>query len=151
MALVPKNEFNQSDLAKWFKMSAELKKLKVAEMLLRKSLFNVAFPEPKEGTNNFALPDGYILKGKHTLTRNVDPGAFDAMKDKMRENGINPDIVVVHKPSLVTSEFKKLTEDQHMIFDQCLIIKDGSPALDIVLPAKEKARLKAEAEAKANA
>jgi hypothetical protein len=38
----------------------------------------------------------------------------------------------------VLKEYRTLPEEQHQLFDQCLIVKPGSPALEIVLPAKAK-------------
>lgn len=136
MSEIPEDKVTQADLSAWYEMSQELKKLRAKEMILRKKIFDGAFPDPKEGTNNYELADGYMLKGKYELTRNIDPGALDAMKATLRENNINPDALVQYKPSLVTKEFRALTEEQHKLFDQCLIIKPGSPALEIVLPKK---------------
>ena len=79
-----------------------------------------------------------MLKGKHTINREIDPGAFGAFKERFAEAGIKADALVQYKPSLVLKEYRTLTDEQHQLFDQCLIIKPGSPALEIVLPAKAK-------------
>ena len=36
-------------------------------------------------------------------------------------------------------EYRELTAEQTQLFDQCLIVKPGSPALEIVLPKKRAA------------
>jgi hypothetical protein len=136
MAEVPENEVTQQDLAVWYDLQQELKRVKAKEILLRKKIFGNAFPSPDEGTNSFPLNDGYVLKGKYSLQRDIDQGAFDAIKDKLRETKVNPDLLVQYKPSLVLREYRKLTEDQQLLFDECLIIKPGSPSLEIVLPKK---------------
>jgi len=137
MTEIPENKVTQADLSAWYEMSQELKKLRAKEMVLRKKIFDGAFPDPKEGTNNYELADGYMLKAQYKLDRNVDPGALDALKDKLRENKINPDSLVQYKPSLVIKEYRHLTEEQHKLFDQCLIVKPGSPSLEIVLPKRK--------------
>lgn len=136
----PDNPVTQAVLSTWYKMAQELKKLKTKEILLRKEIFYNAFPKPHEGTNNYDLDDGYVLKGRYSLERSIDEGAFNALKEKLREEKINPDVLVQYKPSLVKKEYNKLTEEQKQLFDQCLIVKPGSPSLEIVLPAKAKAK-----------
>lgn len=140
MVEIPQNHVTQADLAEWYKMTQDLRNLKAKESLLRKKIFGSAFPDPKEGTNNYDLPDGYVLKGQHVLNRDIDIGALDALKPKLREEGMNPDNLVKYKPELKKAEYNKLTEEQKKLFDQCLIIKPGSPSLEIVLPAKNRAK-----------
>lgn len=137
MVEVPENEVTQEDLSTWYEMAAQLKKLKAQEILLRKKIFGAAFPDPDEGTNNYDLADGYVLKGKHTIQRDIDEGAFGALKEKLREEKIIPEDLVQYKPSLVKREYNKLTEEEKQLFDQCLIVKPGSPALEIVLPKRK--------------
>lgn len=143
MVEIPQNQVTQEDLAAWYQMSQELRTLKAKESLLRKKIFGSAFPDPKEGTNNYDLADGYVLKGQHVLNRDVDIGALDALKPKLREEGVNPDNLVKYKPELKKAEYNKLTQEQKQLFDQCLIIKPGSPSLEIVLPAKNRAKQEA--------
>lgn len=137
MTEIPENTVTQADLSAWYEMSQQLKTLRAKEMLLRKKIFDNAFPDPKEGTNNFELADGYMLKGKYELNRDIDQGALDALKDTLREKGINPDVLVKYKPSLSIREYRQLTEEEHKLFDQCLIVKPGSPSLEIVLPKRK--------------
>jgi hypothetical protein len=140
MVKIPQNQVTQADLSEWYKMAQDLRNLKAKESLLRKKIFESAFPDPKEGTNSYDLADGYVLKGQHVLNRDIDIGALDAMKSKLREQGVNPDNLVKYKPELKKAEYNKLTEEQKKLFDQCLIIKPGSPSLEIVLPAKNRAK-----------
>lgn len=139
MVGIPNNEVTQNDLAEWYRLNDELKRLKTCEMLLRQKIFGAYFPTPTEGTNTVPLEHGWVIKGKYNITRDVDPGAFGAMRDKFIEHSVNPDKLVQFKPSLVLKEYRMLTAEQMNIFDQCLIIKPGAPALEIVLPAKAKA------------
>lgn len=136
MVEIPENEVTQADLSQWYTMQDELKKLRAAEMLLRQKIFKHFFPTPEEGTNNHELPDGWMLKGKHTVNRDIDQGAFQVLRQQFEEAGIHPDALVQYKPSLVKREYNTLTAEQRHLFDQALIVKPGSPSLEIVLPKR---------------
>lgn len=138
MVEIPENEVTQADLAEWYKMQEELKKLRSKEMLLRQKIFKFFFPDPKEGTNSHNMADGYVLKGKYGLNRDIDPGAFQVLRDTFEGAGIRPDSLVQYKPFLVKREYNTLTEEQRRLFDQALIVKPGSPSLEIVLPKRRK-------------
>lgn len=138
MTSIPNNAVSQEDLAEWYRLQDELKRIKASEMLLRQKIFGAYFPSPQEGTNSAPLADGWVLKGKHTINREIDPGALGAMKEQFAEAGISADSLVQYKPSLVLKEYRTLTEEQRQLFDRALIVKPGSPALEIVLPAKAK-------------
>ena len=138
MTNIPANTVTQEDLAEWYRLQEELKKVRAAEMLLRQKIFGAYFPSPTEGTNSAPLADGWVLKGKHTINREIDPGALGAMKEQFAQAGIAADSMVQYKPSLVLKEYRTLTEEQRQLFDRALIVKPGSPALEIVLPAKAK-------------
>lgn len=131
----------QADLATWFKMSEELTKLKVAESLLRKRLFDHFFKDPKEGTNDYPLDEGYVLKGQRIVNRKVVEADLEALKDAIRADGSNlPKLpinkLVKYKVELVKSEYNKLSDEDKKIFDRALEIKDGSPSMDIVKPKR---------------
>lgn len=138
MTNIPANTVSQADLEEWFRLQDQLKKIKAAEMLLRQKIFCAYFPSPVEGTNSAPLADGYVLKGKYTINREVDPGALGALKEQFVQAGISADALVQYKPSLVLKEYRTLTEEQRQLFDRVLIVKPGSPSLEIVLPAKAK-------------
>ncbi len=146
MTNLPANTVTQADLEEWYRLQEQLKKIKASEMLLRQKIFGFYFQAPVEGTNSAPLADGWVLKGKHTINREVDPGALGAMrvpdtetgKSRFDAAGINVDKLIQYKPSLVLKEYRTLTDEQQKLFDQCLIVKPGSPSLEIVLPAKAK-------------
>ena len=108
------------------------------ELLLRKEVGKLFFPAPKEGTNSVKLNDGWELKYNYPIKRDVDEGALGALKAEFIKLGISSDKLVEYKPSLVTTEYRTLTEEQIQLFDQALIVKPGSISLEIVLPAKAK-------------
>ena len=138
MTSISNNAVSQEDLAEWYRLQDELKRIKASEMLLRQKIFGAYFPSPAEGTNSAPLADGWVLKGKHSINREIDPGALGAMKEQFAQAGIAADSLVQYKPSLVLKEYRTLTEEQRQLFDRALIVKPGSPALEIVLPAKAK-------------
>lgn len=108
------------------------------EQELRKEVAALFFLEPKEGVNNFDLDAGYKLKLTHKIDRKLDEAALDAVKAKLREEfQVNPDALVVMKPSLDTKAYKGLcltNPDAAKVFDTALTIKPASPTLEIVAP-----------------
>lgn len=119
------------------KIKAEAKPLIDQEMAMRKELFAELIPNPKEGTQYIELANGWRLKGIHKLDRKIDEAALDGVKEQLRQNGVNPDLLVEYKPSLKSATYKELTAEQKAIFDHALIMKPGSPTLELV-PPKEK-------------
>jgi len=146
MTAVPENTVTQKDLEEWFKLQDQLKKIKASEMLLRTKIYKGLFVEPKEGTNSLPLAEGWVLKAKRTISRDIDQAALSVnslvdpatQMSRLSANGIHPESLIKWKPELVLANYRTLTEEQQAIFNECLVIKDGSPALEIVLPAKNK-------------
>lgn len=116
-------------LEEWQSLGPKIKQLQARERELRNLLFEGTFPNPKEGTNTYNLPDGRIIKGTYKLSRSVDEAALPAVLEQLPE-GLG-DRLVQFKPSLVLSEYRKLPDDQRKIFDQALITKPGSPTLEV--------------------
>ncbi len=130
-----------ADLARWFTMKAELGRLKSAEGLLRARLFRHWFPTPTEGTNTTPLNDGTgaLLKGVHVINRDVDPASLDALRASIVAEGSNlPKLdfgkLIKWKPEVVIKEYRTLTEEERNLFDQCLIVKPGSPQMEVKVP-----------------
>lgn len=143
MTAIPANKVTQEDLNEWYRLSQELARIKNAEMLLRTKIFRGLFENPVEGTNKHNLAEGWVLKATHTIRRDVDMGSLQAYTtqnpetnmSKLTEVGINPELLFKWKPELAVREYRKLSEEQRKVLDNVLIIKDGSPGLEIVLPA----------------
>lgn len=138
-------EVTPEDLAKWFKLKQQLAKVKSAEALLRSRLFKHYFPAPEEGANTFPINDGTgaEIKGVHTIQRDVDEAELEALREAMFEEGSNLpqlsiDKLVKWKPSLVKAEYNRLTDDERAVFERALIIKPGSPSMDIKIPKSPK-------------
>lgn len=138
MVAIPANPVTMDDLVKWDNMKRQLAALKSEEAILRARIFGHYFPDPTEGTNTADLNGGWVIKGKHVITRSVDVAALTNLTPLLREKGYNIDKLIRYKPELSATEYKKLTPDQQRVFDQVLTIKNGSCGLEIVLPAANR-------------
>lgn len=138
MSVIPPNEVTQSDLETWYNLDKQIKDLKAHEVLLRRKIFNGLFAEPTEGTNSHKLPDGAVVKGKYVISRTVDIGALNALREKFAVAGIHADELVKYTPELKLSGYRELTAEQQQLFDQALVVKEGMPGLEIVIPKRGK-------------
>lgn len=138
MSEIPKNEVTQADLETWYNLDKQIKDLKTHEVLLRRKIFNGLFAEPVEGTNNHKLPDGAVVKGKCVISRTIDIGALNALREEFAKAGINADSLIKYTPDLKVKEYRELTAEQQHLFDQALVIKEGMPGLEIVIPKRGK-------------
>jgi hypothetical protein len=132
-----RQQADETMLHRWYELNTQLAQLREEEMNLRKAIFDTYFQEAKEGVNNHTLPDGFVLKGKRVVNRTIDKGALNASIEGFRVMGILVDEVVDWKPSLKVSAYRKLTPEQQKVFDSVLVVKDGTPGLEIVPGAKK--------------
>jgi hypothetical protein len=133
------------DLTTWFKLKKQLAEVKGAEAMLRGRIFKYFFPNPTEGAkdNKHPLNDGTgaVLCADHVINRSVDEQQLEGLREAIAAEGSNlPQLdltkLIRWKPELVLSEYRKLTEVERHAFDQCLVIKPGSPQLDITIPKR---------------
>jgi hypothetical protein len=129
-------EATQEDLNNWYILQEQLEKVKEAELILRKKICKFYFRDPKEGVNKYPLDEGWVMKCDHKINRTVDESLLTTLSSTLREKGINPEALVKWKPELKLAEYRKLTEEERNMFDKVLTIKDGTPALEIVLPKR---------------
>lgn len=146
MSDIPIDVVTPEELAEWYRTKEELGKLKSKEALLRSRIFKFYFPDPAEGTNSRELGDGTgaVVKGTYVINRSVDQGALDALREAQKvadsnAYAINLDVLVVWKPELKISEYRTLTDEERNWFDQALVIKPGSPQVEVVIPKRPKA------------
>lgn len=141
MTTVPANQVTMEDMVEWQRLQAELAKVKAKEMLLRRKIYDSMFPSANEGTNTLPLAQGWVLKGKRVISREIDLPvlqAFAVENGPLHQAGIRADDLVDWKPVLKLAQYRTLTAEQLAVFDQCLTIKDGAPGLEIMLPAAAK-------------
>lgn len=140
MTQIPQNAVTMEDLTAWNDLQEQLRKIKASEMILRQKIWAGLFVAPVEGTNTVALGnDGWELKGVRSIDRKIQLEVLQAMaveNGPLHQAGIRAADLVEWKPELKIKEYRTLTAEQKLVFDQCLTIKDGSPQLKIVLPAK---------------
>lgn len=120
----------------WYHINEQITALKAKEMVLRKELANHYFPDPTEGTNTQEMPDDWKLKATFKYNRNIDKAALPAVLEKLPEG--TEDKVIDYKPSLKLRAYKALTETHKEIFDEALVIKPGTPTLELVPPKEKK-------------
>lgn len=138
-----------AELSKWYLLKKQLAEVKTAESLMRSRIAKFFFPTPDEGTNTHPLKDGTgaNLKMVHTIDRKVDEGELEALREAMSKaeddpkdnlHGLELDFtkLIVWKPELKLSEYRKLSEAQRAVFDRVLVVKPGMPQLDITIPKR---------------
>lgn len=132
---IPQSAVTVQTLAEWFNAKKELAALKSKEALLRSTIVKHFFPSLVEGTNKQfdkdLLGEGYRIVAKVPYTREVDPGILEALIPQMRQKGIVVENLFRWKPELELKEYRKLTEEEMHLVDQCLTIKEGSPQVVI--------------------
>lgn len=117
----------------------QVKPVVAKELELRKRVFALFFPKPKEGVNKFELAGDYLLKGTHKIDRKVDEAVLEDIQNQMREEfQINPDLLIEMKPSLKMATYRELTAEQRKMFDQALTIKPSTPTIELVAPKEKK-------------
>ncbi len=114
----------------WEKATAAMDRLKADEIQLRNEIFFALFPVPKEGVNSVEF-EGRTVKGTYKINRTVDAAALGSSWQALSEQKIPLDFLIKNKPELVISVFRTLTPEQHLLFDNVLTIKPGSPTLEI--------------------
>lgn len=131
------------DLANWFVMKKQLADLKGAEAMLRSRIFKHYFPTPTEGSKDNKVPlndgTGAILQADYVINRTVDQAQLDAFRAAMAEPDtelpqLELDKLIKWKPEVAISEYRKLSDNERNVFDRCLIIKPGSPQMEVKIP-----------------
>lgn len=123
----------QDQINRWYELQAKLREIKAEEMFLRILIYKGLFPKPSEGTNTFDLGvDKWAFKAQRVIDRKVDEAALAALKEDLIKEEIPVDDLIRWKPELEVKKYRALTAEQRTRFEQVLIIKDGSPQLELV-------------------
>lgn len=135
MTAIPPNQITPNDIAEWVRLKAQLDSVKASEMLMRKRIFGAFFPDPREGSNNFVLPDERKLTATHVIDRQIDPAALQVYGKKWQDEK-NPlaamgSTLIKWEPKLVIKPYRELTDENRKEFDNVLTIKPGSPQLKL--------------------
>lgn len=128
-------------LTRWQTIRQQLdavKPLELEEKEIRQKLFNLAFPNPTEGTNRIDLTDGYALKGTFKVTRKIDEAALPAVIQQLQQMNVPPDMFFNYTPELKVTQYKQAAPQVKLAIDAILTSKPGLPSLEIELPKKGK-------------
>lgn len=120
-------------------LNQQMKDMKEREQALRVRIFGACFENPVEGTNNFPLPAGYVLKFTHKINRIVDASVLQSVREELETLKVNMDDVIKFKPELAVGTYKKLTPEAKLVMDKAVTSKPGTPSYEIVLPKKSRA------------
>ncbi len=131
---IPENTVTTADVGLWYQAKQELGVIQTRERLLRDRIYGHFFQNPKEGVNKAEMPEKWLLNATRVVSRTVDDAAVKLYAAKFEEAGIAVASLIKYKPELVTAEYRKLSDEQRALFDNCLTIKDGSPQLELKPP-----------------
>lgn len=131
-----KNKEELNLLAQWWEIKDEAKELAARERELRTKLASLFTKHTKkaEGTVTVGLPKDCKLKVVLKQNYNLDESALPSVLETLAEDGVASDDLVAYKPSLKKSAYKSMSKEQKDIFSEALILKPGTPTLEIVVP-----------------
>ena len=117
------------------RLTKEARKAEADAMMLRKTIANTFFPTT-EGSHTLPLSDGSGLKLTITnkVNRTIDEAVLQSIGEQLREARISTAMVIKMKPELKLADWRKLSPEQHEIFDQCITEKEGSPSFEVKRP-----------------
>lgn len=124
-------------LVRWQETKKQLAIIQEEERNLRRIIFTMKFPHPREGTNKTPLGNGWQLRANYPIDRKIDMPVLEAIQAQFFDMKIPTDIVKM-EPKLNIKPYRQLTAEQAKFFDQALIIKPGSISLEIVAPSGDK-------------
>lgn len=133
-------------LLEWDRRKKALDAAKEGELAIRKAIAAREFPNPKKGTNNLELGNGYTLKLVHKVNYNLAPDnakveeVQEAIEKVGNEGKFLADRLITWKPTLSVSEYGKLDleDPTHRkikeLVDSVVTMTDATPSLEIKEP-----------------
>lgn len=118
----------------WLELKQAAKIANDAEMTARKAMVAAYFPPKNEGSMTRKTPSGLSVSVTFTINRTIEKGTLTALTPQFEEAEISLDALVRNKPELVVSEYRLLSDEQRMLFDQAMTIKEGTPQVEIKVP-----------------
>lgn len=127
-------------LDSWLKIKDLAKSLSQTEMTMRKALFAATFPDPREGSNVFELPDGRKLAATYKINRTIDESLVQATRaeyELLNERPMDFDELLKVKHELVTSAYRKLQPGEedpgaaYIVISKMITAKPGSPTMEV--------------------
>lgn len=137
MVSVPENPKSFAErLGEWYDLKDELSELRSREMLVRKALFDEAFPTPHEGVNVYPLGGGFELRARLDYDRTIDIAQLGFMRDAFKNIEQSIDPLIRWKAELNVKPYKALPAEARALFDNIVTTKPGTPQFSIE-PAKD--------------
>ena len=124
-------------LSHWETLKGQIKHLQERERELREGLFAGTFPTPEEGTNEYPLPDGRIVKGTYKLNRTLDDELLADLVKKRKVTAKVAEKIKRITVALDLAAYRELTDKQRLAVDEAITTKPGLPTLEVVFPAPE--------------
>jgi len=132
-----------SDLSKWIKTQALLKRIKTKEMQLRREicgnvLFGLTLPSRKK-----VVLDGYNIEAENKVNYSVEDAVYQAIEDEL---SIAEKAVIKWTPGLKLTEYKALlkqaeADEEELLLDEAITIKPTAPTLKVLGIAEEEGKL----------
>lgn len=110
-----------------------LEQAKKRAEVLRREIAEGLFPEPKEGVNTLEV-GSLTIKLTHKINRTLDEASLAAVMPQMdpQYRTVGPDCLIDYKPKFSLEAYRKLPDDQRLIFEQTLVVKEGLPVLEFI-------------------
>ena len=118
------------ELARWEKMSDQLKKLKEAEMALRCKLSLHAFPKAEEGTHYHPLAGDWALQNKQPFYYKVNETTIGPVLKGLPH--IAEDDLIKWTPELKLTAYRALKKSDKDALAEAITISPGKPAFNIM-------------------
>lgn len=119
-------------LYSWYSKKEELDKIKADELSQRSAVVSAFFPTGlNENTNKTKLATGDDLVVNQPYTRKVDKAIFSTLLPEIVESGVDVNEVTETKVELRVAAYRKLSEKQLAIFDECVTTTPGTPQVKI--------------------
>lgn len=120
----------EEKLTRWFDLKAQVDKLSLDEMSLRKEIFAEAFPTPEFGTNRLRISHGMALVAKLPASYSVDKAVLDALMSIEKAVPLLQE-VISYSPSVRDAKFRALAKDDLLLIAPAITQKQGSPQFEI--------------------
>lgn len=115
-------------------IKAQLDPLVAQERAIRKQIVD-AFDQKHEGSKNeIGLANGYTLKMNYKLKREIDEPALNNLYKELEEVKVPVEMLIKHKPQLELKIYRALSDEQRMVVDKALVIKEDTHTVEIIAP-----------------
>ncbi len=126
------SEAHRNALIRWQLADAKMRHAVADELEARNALTKLYFTNPTEGTNNFDLPDGSVLKAKFVNYYNLDKNVLAVQTVQKSLPRPIRDALIKWKPEISVSQYKALEPTYKRLVNEILTISPGRPSFEVV-------------------